>query len=570
MSIIRTSIQETTGDSSDVVQIFYQNIFYDLPEVTTVPFTFETPIFTTNGGSRDYYGQNPRSIFTNLVKPFIRFDFTENASSFGPTTFIKHDIYRIDWGAFQSAQAKYRTEGEESSVKENIITETTEEVDEDTGEIKIKTIRKRITDSQNITNNKKEDFGKRATTKGTQSLGSRINSSGAMTQEEIQETLRTMIQNELIEPIDSVTATTTGITTNIYDLELDQFSKKLGDFKTELFQDRAQYIIDTNFIFNVDLTPGLVDAKTIDDTGAVVNVSYNPTIKMETTTERQTITEGEFAGMEFVAGDYFTYFEVPDKPIFEYPTAEGQLTTFTPEIFWGNGETADEYLVQVSYNTGDTGFTGTVFTYIVPKTDEFRQESDSKTKTSTTEFSSKKTIRSYKLSLKSNSTAIYRVGNVKFIENIFGVRQSVITFSDNKTVTTQTDPIKSYVYVEADSPYTEFIAGLSTPASLEAESPLGEYILSGTVSGSTVSGATMQLIYPNLSYATTPTDTSGYFEFSSLEAGTYTLNTSYRGYQSDSRTVVITGNTDVFVDIEINWDNIYDIWAIKENDIIKY
>lgn len=567
MSIIRTSIQETTGDSSDVVQVFYQNIFYDLPSVNVVPFVFNSPVYTTNGGSTDYYGQNPLNIFTNLVKPFIRFDFSANTSSFGPTTLVKHDVYRISWDTFQASQEKYKVDSEDSTVKENTITETIEETDE-LGQTKVRTIRKRITDSQNLTKNSKKLAGSQRAVEGGKF--DNINQSGAMTQEEMQKSLMRIVQEELLEPVHSITATTTGITTNVYDLQFDQFTKNLGEYKTELFQDRDQYIIDTNFIFNIDVTQGLTDAKRIDENGAIVNDSYKSTYAIETSTEKQTITQGEYTGMEFIGGTYFTYLEVPDKPVFEYPTAEGQLTTFTPEIFWSNGEKADEYMVQVSYNTGDTGFTGTVFTYIVPKSDEFKEESDSKIKTSSSEFSSKKTIRKYELSLKSNSDAIYRVGNVKFIKNIFGVKQSVITFSDNKSITTQTEPIKTYVFVENDSPYTEFIAGLSTPASLEAESPLGEYVLSGTVSGSTVSGATMQLVYPNSSFVTTPTNTSGYFEFSSLEAGTYTLNTSYRGYQSDSRTIVITGNTDVFVEIQIKWDNTYDIWAIKENDIIKY
>ena len=166
---------------------------------------------------------------------------------------------------------------------------------------------------------------------------------------------------------------------------------------------------------------------------------------------------------------------------------------------------------------------------------------------------------------------IYRVGNVKNIhENLFGVKQSVVTFSDNRVIITQAEPIKTYVYTESDSPYTEVITGLLTPPSLEAESPLAEYILSGTVSGSIVTGATMQLIYPNTSFVTEVTDSFGGFEFTSLEAGSYTLNTIYRGYALDSRQVNISSNTNLNFDIQTNWDNIYDIWAIKENDIIKY
>lgn len=80
----------------------------------------------------------------------------------------------------------------------------------------------------------------------------------------------------------------------------------------------------------------------------------------------------------------------------------------------------------------------------------------------------------------------------------------------------------------------------------------------------------MQLIYPNSSFATTITDSVGGFYFDSLESGTYTLNTVYRGYAADSRQVIINSDVELNFEIEIRWDNTYDIWAIKENDVIKY
>ena len=557
MSIIRTSLKQTSGNQKSVAQVFYQNIFYDLPQVSTIPFVFDVPIFTTNGGSVDYYGQDSKSIFTNLVKPFIRFNFIENTSSFGSNTFIKHDIYKISWDIFQKAESLYEIESESISVKENVITETIEDIGDD-GELKIKTIRKTISDFEGVLKGSK-----------TSVASDPMRTPEPLTKDEMREKLRRLIQEGLMTPEYSITKPTTGITGNLYDLQLDQFTKKIGKFKSELFEDRSQYIVDTNFIFNVDITTGLTDLKIIEN-GSIVNGSYSSSVSMETKTEKQIISDGNFNGFEFIGGNYFTYLEVPDKPVFEYPTAEGQLTTFTPEIFWSNGESADEYSVQVSYNTGDTGFTGTVFTYIVPKSDDFKEESTSRIKTSSSEFDSTKTIRKYQLSLKSNKDAIYRVGNVKFIENIFGVKQSVVTFSDNKFITTQQEPIKTYVYVENDSPYKEFIEGLKTPPSLDEENAFETYILSGIVSGSTITGATIQLIYPNSNFITTPTDLTGYFEFDNLEEGAYTLNTSYRGYAYDSRIINISGDTSVFVELEIKWDNEFDIWAIKENDIIKY
>ena len=211
-----------------------------------------------------------------------------------------------------------------------------------------------------------------------------------------------------------------------------------------------------------------------------------------------------------------------------------------------------------------------MFSYIIPKTDESKQEGKNKTKGSDTEFTTSKTIRKYQLPLKSNKCLLYRVGNVKVLRNLFGVKQSVVTFSDYMSICTQVEPIKTYVFTESDSPYTKAISRFETPLSLEVESPLSQYSLSGLVSGSTVTGATIQLVYPNSNFITTTTNSIGEFDFGLLDGGTYTLNTSYRGYASDSTILVLSGNTSLTIPLEIRWDNTYDIWAIKEDDIIKY
>jgi len=552
--IERKSIQETTGDSTKVAQSFYQNIFYLTKDGVTVPSVFEVPQYTTVGGTNDYYMQDPRSIFTNLAQPFIRFDFSANTASFGPTVRLQHDVYRVSWDLYNTVQSGLKAYSNEAVQTEDVITETIEELDETTGETNKKTITRTLNKNSNIVKSKR---------KTSDESGNR---------EERLIVLPTVadIQAQLDTPIFSITAETSGITTNIYNLQIDQFTKNLGQYKTELFQDRDQYIIDTNFIFEIDVTDGLTNYQTIDENGTVTGATYENPVTVVTENSRATIDRGEFEGLNFKTGDYFSFFEVPDKPLFEYPTPDGQIETFTPDIFWTNGEAADEYMVQVNYNTGDTGFTGTVFTYIVPKIDAYKEVAMGKTKDATSEFSTNKTIRKYQLSLKTNKCLLYRVGNVKVLKNLFDVKQSVVTFSDNKTICTQTEPIKTFVKTESDSPWTSEIAGLSVPPSLEAEGSLAEYSLSGTVSGSIVSGATMQLIYPNMSFVTTPTDAVGYFEFNDLEEGTYTLNTIYRGYAGDSRQIVLNSDLNVCVEIQIKWDNTYDIWTIKENDIIKY
>lgn len=552
--IYRKSIRETTGNKNNIAQSFKHNIFFDSRNTNIIPFVFEKPMYTTLGGTKQYYDQNPLAIFTNLVKPFIRFTFSANTSSFESTTFIKHDIYRIDWSLFNTVQSGFQANADESIQSDSTTTEIIEETDEITKEVKRKTIKRSFNEIKNEIKSSREP--------SVEPAGRNLKS--------INKPTVTNIQDALNFPIFSITATTTGITGNIYDLQIEQYVKKLGDYKTELFQDRCQYFIDTNFIFDVNVTSGLTEYKKFDNNGDIIDLIYNEVITGETTTKRTSIEEGDFKGVDIINGEYFTYFQVPDKPTFEYPTPEGQIDTFTPEIFWTNGENADEYIVQVNYNTGDTSFTGTVFSYIVPKLDKFKELSNSKINYSDTEFESSKTIRKYQLSLKSNKCLLYRVGNVKFIKNIFDVKQSVVTFSENKSICTQVNPIYSYVFSESDSPYIPIISGLTTPPSIINESPISAYSLSGLVSGSTITGATVQLIYPNSNFTTTTTNSVGEFNFSDLSEGVYTLNTSYRGYASNSTSIIISANTLVFIEIEIKWDDDYDIWNMKENDIIKY
>lgn len=555
MSIIKKSIQETTGNSNNVAQSFKQNVFFESSETLNNPFIFNVPMYTTYGGTKDYYGQNPLSIFTNLVDPFIRFNFTANTYSLSGDTVIKHDIYRVDWDTFEAVQNGYKSGPEDFSGLQNSSIETIEEIDGATGEIKTKTITRNLsqTSSQNNSQRKAVNIPIDGNNKSL-----------------VYPTTKD-IQDRLLTPIISLTASTSGITSNIYDLVIDQFIKNVNfdKYKTELFKDKSQYIIDTNFIFTKNVNPELRDYLTEID-GSVVPVEYKTLSTGTTSNPTQTVNTGLFSGTSFIGGEFFSYIKVPDKPIVEYPSPTGQTNTFTPEIFWTNGESADEYVIQVTYNTGDTAFTQTVFSYVIPKLDEYKEGAVSKAKTTDIEFSTTKTIRKYQVSLKSNSCLLYRVGNVKFIKNMFDVKQSVVTFSDYNSMCTQVEPIITYVYTESDSPSIPYTSGYTTPPSLSAETPAGIYSLSGVVSGSTVTGATIQLVYPNSNFVTTTTDVTGMFMFTDLQSGMYTLNTSYRGYANQSSVVTITGNTSMMIDIEILWDNIYDTFASKENDIIKY
>lgn len=527
----------TAGDNNSQIQSFYSTYWAESYGGRLPIFSQPIPTYSTIGGTLDYYGQNPLSVFTNLSRPFIRYTFTADTSSIVSIDRVIHRIYKINYPTFKNFQIEQPTISVEREVR-----------------------------TKDVLSKPESTYLQRSREK----LGAnpQIEFVRAYDQPLLEDDAK-LLQPLLDTPYKTYTGSTSGITTNIYDFYPDQYSKSLGQFKQELFEDKSQYFIETEFSFNINRGLGYENYYTYID-GEMVEQTWDDTFSFTTSDPIHTIKEGDFKGLQ-VKGAYFTYFTVPDKPTLEYPYVEGTLTTFSPEFFWSKGEDADEYLIQISYNTGDTSFSGTIFNYPISKTEDNAHFAESKIKSSDAEFSSNKTIRSASVPLKGKgSDFLYRIGNVKYIENIFGVRQFVVTFSDTKSAKTQSDAIKMYVKVQSDSPYTETIAEFTTPDSILEESPLSEYMLSGYVSGSIVTGATIQLTCPNAAFITTTTDLTGYFEFGELEEGAYAVTTNYRGYAEDYRNIYLSGDTSLSIEMEIRWDDIYDQWIIKENDVIKY
>lgn len=532
MSIDKIIRSVTSGDENSSAQAFYNNYFANSEDGFLPVFSHSVPTYTTVGGTKDYYLQNPLSIFTNLSRPFIRYKFTGETSAITQVKMITHKIYKVDYPSFKNFEINQPT----TTVDKNIISENP-----------ISGLNSRYDQAYKtkLGGNPEIDFNR--------AYNQPLTTSQAQ-----------LLQPLLRDPLATFTATTTGITGTIYDFNPAEYVKRIGNLKQDLFEDKSQYFIETIFTFEINKNLNYSTYSTYID-GQLVEQAWNNIATYSTAEPVHIIDQGDFKGLE-VKGNYFTYFVVPEKPALEYPIIEGSLTTFAPEFFWSKGEGADEYLIQISYNTGDTAFSGTIFNYPIPKTDDNKHIAKSKTKSANSEFESDKIIRSASVPLKSNKNFLYRIGNVKSMINIFGVRQFVVTFSDYKMATTQAEPVKTYVKVQSDSPYMSEIAEFTPPASLDDESPLSDFILSGTVSGSTVTGATMQLIYPNSSYVTTTTDIYGNYQFTSLESGIYTLNTFYRGYQDSTQTVNITGDTTLNFKLKILWSNDYDTWGKMANE----
>lgn len=535
MAINREIRFQTSGTKDTITQVFYNNLYADSEPVKTSFSNVLKPKFTTYGGTLNYFSQDPYAIFTNLVKPPIRFVFSANTSALSGESYFIHNIYRLDYETF-------RLYGD-NQIDNNINVTNNKVAQAIKGDVpkvnKDFTNQSRTINGNNPIIEPEKFFGQPLTTRD---LG--------------------VIQNFLSTPLITLTASTSGITGNIYDLYLDQYIKQSDRFKTELFLDKGQYFIDTKLVTFASTNKQYSDYVSLSNGVQVANLPWDNNLKLTSTNSYPyTIQNGLFSGIT-LSGNYFTYFIVPDKPVLEYPIMTGSLTTFTPEFRWSNGDNADSFMVQISYNISDTGFTGTsTFNYPVEKSEKNTKISRSKTKGPDAEFESEKSIYTFQVPVKSNKNFIYRIGNSKELVDIFNVRRNVITFTNYYSATTQQEPIRVYVKTETDSPYQPGVSGFETPPSLDYESNIDSYTLSGTVSGSIVTGATIQLTYPNGGFVLGTTDLTGFYSFSGLGSGTYTMTTNYRGYEQDVRTINVSGDTGENFKIKLMWSNNVDTWG---------
>lgn len=504
--------RETTGDENSVAQVFFSSYY----PYTFYPwsgfYSFEVPQYTTYGGTKNYYGQDPSSIFTNLYRPFIKYVFTANTASLSGDTVMVFDIYKLDYPTYSKFFPDFSKINEQ--VVENTLETNEQEVVTENGLTSIKNTSK-VTTTKNTSNN----FINPSTT----------------TIEEIQE--------KLVSPLITLTAATSGMSSSYYFFP-EQFIKKLGIYSNNLFEDKSQYFIDAYFKFTKQNTTeyDIVLADTLE------TVEFSATTTLDSQENPVTIENGPFTGVD-VRGLYFTFFIVPNKPEILQPIPSGTLNTFSPTFLFENVNDGDQYVLDIVQNSNDTGFTGTVYSYPITK-----QEGQD--------------IQKYSATIKTYKNFRWRIGNIKKLRNIFDIDQYVVTYSDSYQASTPNTSLNVKVGVASDSPYVPDVFVFTPPTYLDDD--IGDITLSGQVSGSTVTGATVQLIYPNGTYATQTTNLTGYFEFSGLTEGIYTLNTSYRGYQNDSRIIDITGNQYIEYRLKLLWGNQYDTWGQLSNEVYGY
>jgi hypothetical protein len=134
-------------------------------------------------------------------------------------------------------------------------------------------------------------------------------------------------------------------------------------------------------------------------------------------------------------------------------TAITEDGTFTPTFNFSNVEDGDRFVLQVTYDMTDTGFTNTSAYSGV--TDYFREKTENSLEQTVDTITqgvvgSERTVslktRRINAPIRSNSLFLYRIGNVKSIMSIFDVEQTTINFSSYYTgATGSRETIRVYV-----------------------------------------------------------------------------------------------------------------------------
>jgi len=357
------------------------------------------------------------------------------------------------------------------------------------------------------------------------------------------------VQSLLNSPLYTMTGMTSAITMTAYTITIPAEIKPPGAYKTKLFDDKCQYFVNTYYEFDkpVDLTLGeKYSANTETGLYDIIPYSSASTVSVKSETNTHIVTASTFSGVA-LKGVFFVYFTAPNKPNIDVldgqPAVTGVLNTYSPIFAFNGTSDGDFYKLQVSYDITNENFTGTNLTNFEIQ----RQDGDD-------EY-----IRTYSIALTPNTSFIYRIGNTKYLENIFQVRHSVTSWSHFAQAQTVSDGNFNlsgnvyYHYINSGST----LAGASI--SIEVLSTFSNVDLEAdTRTDATISGSTSRGIDSLIGTVyTTTTDANGYFVFSGITGGNYKITASDPswGFLDEEFNVILTENTSVNVIFDVLWGN---------------
>jgi hypothetical protein len=483
INIPKTIKSQSTGNQETVAQAFSQNYWVKSDSVKRIIDSWETPVYTLEGATRNFYSIDYNGLSTDINNgKNITFVFTANTESISGITTLNHKMYKIDYKDFIEA---------------------------------------------------KKDI-----------------SSTAFTQ---------TIINNLNSPFyvfsDYATGST-GIASSIsagrYTFNFPNEVKPENQFTISVFKDKSQYFIDSEFVFPMSINKSIGDFYILSSsskTGIVQTLDYYKNNYQLLTSNLGThIITGNtpFSGFS-VQGAFFTYMIPPNKPNLYVSNGNGQiavqglLTTFSPTFNFSNVEDGDYYQLQVTYDVTDYLFEdSSVATFQISK-----QEGDA-------EF-----VRTFAVPLTPRKQFLYRIGNVKEIENIFGVKQSTVVYTDYVFAETASDG----KFILSGTAYQNYIDPINILAGVTFE-------LRGAGSSSTIrkkidlkntsiSISQQDQIIGNVSNVllSTTSDVDGNYSFGRIDGGTYYLTVippSSLSSGLDTRTYIISINSDTDFDVVLS------------------
>lgn len=495
----------TSGSGNSASQVFLSNNLANIKDTITSPFYFDAPVYTLNGATFNYYMQTTDGISASLnnIKSFT-FLISANTNSLSGTTKMRHDIYRIDYNTFTAF-----------TITNFPLTSTT-------------------------VNPFSLPSGLTSNTITTISP----NSASAVTEASV--TLAQSLAKPFYTVFEEVSGSTFLVGT-AHTMTLPQKVKPDGLYTQDLFVDKAQYFIDSTFVFEqpVNQTLGDVQMYSGNQVVQLYNMPYSSSTYVQTANKSHVITGGTFSGVS-ISGASFTYFVPPKKAdIFVVdgsPAVQGSLNTFAPIFAFKNVEDGDYYKVEVTYNTGDTSFTGETTTF------KFEAQPGN------AEY-----VRAVAAAVTPNSEFLYRIGNTKEIINLFTVKQNVTTWSE-------------FTYAKAANDGTFLVSG-HTWLNKISGSPVSNAIISLTVE-TTISAVDLgsdALSNPDVtSEVTNPlgggagsviavaSDNNGYFTFGKINGGQYTITAQHPdafNFPPQTISIYITTETNLDFVFSLLWGN---------------
>jgi len=210
-----------------------------------------------------------------------------------------------------------------------------------------------------------------------------------------------------------------------------QSDKPNKGYTEVLFEDRSQYLFNPVYSLYNDTNEYSASFQ-VDDNGFFSNYNHTGRTSFITKGKTHKIQKGTWSG-NVIQGLFFVTIQPPNKPNIETPLPIGN--TFTPAFFFSNVEDGDEYVLEVEYgDLGEFDNSDTIEQYFRKKTDDSLEQvvSHNGTELDNSIVATTTTIRTRRIeaALIPNRNYCWRIGNIKFVIDLFGIKRSVITYSD--------------------------------------------------------------------------------------------------------------------------------------------